>query len=53
MRGPKYEHEAGVNDDLTQVMGTRDKVKERSMWNGVSVWALDLQLGKYFMRLEL
>ena len=52
MRGPQDEHEAGVNDDLTQVMGTRDKVKQRSMWNRVSVGALDLQVGKYFMRLE-
>ena len=53
MRAAKDEHEAGVNDDLTQIMGTRDKVKQRSVWNGVSVWALDLQLGKYFVCLKL
>ena len=53
MRGPQDEHEAGVNDDLTQVVGTRDKVKQRSMWNRVSVGALDLQVSKYFMSHEL
>lgn len=53
MRAAKDEHEAGVNDDLTQIMGTRDKVKQRSVWNGVGMWALDLQLGKYFVCLKL
>ena len=53
MRCAEDEHKAGVNDDLTRIMGTRDNVEEGSLGYGVSVWALDLELGKYSVRLKL
>lgn len=53
MRGAEDEHEAGVNDDLTKIVGTRDQVEKRPIWDWVSVWTLDFELGKYFVRLKL
>ena len=53
MRGAENEHEASVNDDLTKIVGAGDQVEERTIWNWVSVWTLDLELGKYFVRLKL
>ena len=33
MRGAEDEHEAGVNDDLTKIVGTRDQVEKRPIWD--------------------
>ena len=47
------EHEAGVDDDFTEVVRTGDEGEEWSWRYGVSVGTLELELSKYLVRLEL
>jgi len=49
----KDEHEAGVHDDLKQVMGAGDKVEPGSLWYGVLVRVTDFQLSKDLVSIQL
>jgi hypothetical protein len=43
---PKDEHEAGIDDDLTHVVGAGDIIEEGALWHGVFVGIADFQLGE-------
>ena len=43
---PKDDHQAGIDDDLTHVVGAGDIIEEGALWHGVFVWIADFQLGK-------
>jgi len=42
----KDEHEAGIDDDLTHVVGAGDIIEEGALWHGVFVGIADFQLCK-------
>jgi len=51
--GPKYEHEAGVQDDLAHVVGAGDVVEQGTLWHGVCIRTPYLQLRKDLVSLQL
>ena len=53
MRGAQYEEEAGVDDDLTEVVGAAHQVKQSALRYGVAGSVLPLQLGESLVSLEL
>ena len=53
MREAQYDEEAGVDDDLTEVVGTANQVKQTSLRDGVTAGILPLQLSKDLVSLEL
>ena len=53
MRESQYGEEAGVDDDLTEVVRTAHQLKQTSFRYGVARRVLPLQLGESLMSLEL
>ena len=49
----KDEHEAGVHDDLKQVVWAGDKVEPGSLRNGVLVRVTDFQLSKDLLSIQV
>ena len=53
MVSAEYEQETGVDDDLTEIVRTGDKLKHSSLWYRMIVGVPQLKLGEDPVGLEL